>query len=149
MVGDIKPSGIGTPMPKEEVGSPQLLWDGHADSNAKLLESLREDPNAEWIWEHTTAEAALGRMSAPERLHSCNLQGWLLQPRFAVEQLKPDGSKKHRAVDNFSWCYGSSRQKESSVNGHTAPAEKLKHDTLDALAEAMVRFVELTGTLPG
>ena len=148
IVGGIKPSGIGASTKQVEAKPLQDLWAGHADSNARLLESLREDPNAEWLWEHTVAEAALGRMSEPERLHSCNLRGWLLQPRFAVEQLKPDGSKKYRAVDNFSWS-AEENGKEDSVNGYTATAEKLKHDTLDAMAEAMVRFVELTGEQPG
>ena len=40
-----------------------------------------------------------------------------------------------RAVDHFSWsAFG--EHKEGSVNGHVAPAEKLRHDTLDSLAEA-------------
>ena len=69
IVGGIKPSGIGASMKQVEAKPLQDLWAGHADSNARLLESLREDPNAEWLWEHTVAEAALGRMSEPERLH--------------------------------------------------------------------------------
>ena len=39
--------------------------------------------------------------------------------------------------------------KRGSVNGHTAPSEKLSHDTLDALAEAMAMFVDKVGEVPG
>ena len=50
-----------------------------------------------------------------------------------MEQTRPDGSKKVRAVDHMSWsAFGG--KKDDSVNGHVAPTEKLKHDCLDALA---------------
>ena len=64
---------------------------------------------------------------------------------FGVVQEQPDGKQKLRPVDNFSWsAYGSSSgrfrkddAKVHSVNGHTAPSESMKHDTLDALAATM------------
>ena len=40
-------------------------------------------------------------------------------------------------------------RKEWSVNGFTAPAEKIRHDTLDELAMVMTRFVETLGCIPG
>ena len=100
-------------------------------------------------------------MSVPVPISSCNVDDLLLHPRFGVEQCKPDGSTKVRAVDNLSWAAmgpesgtgGSSRCKKArklmSVNGHTVPAEKMHHDTIDDLAVAMSKFVELTGSVPG
>ena len=86
-------------------------------------------------------------------IQECDLSEILLHPRFAVVTEKADGSMKvavyishHacrfvldgqvRAVDHFSWsAFG--EHKEGSVNGHVAPAEKLRHDTLDSFAEAL------------
>ena len=73
-------------------------------------------------------------------LQACDLKQTLLHPRFAVENVKPDGAVKVRPVDHFSWsAFG--KKKEDSVNGHVHPSEKLKHDTLDMLAEVLVDFV--------
>ena len=66
-------------------------------------------------------------------------------PRFGVDQgQKPDGTKKIRAVDHFSWSHvkGKRKRKRSeiksgSVNGHYVPDVELKHDHLDDLAAAM------------
>ena len=90
-------------------------------------------------------------------------------------QEKPDGGLKVRAIDNFSWSTGemyahekmrlwgdmyanapvrstkSSRKtqiRRGSVNGHTTPSEKLSHDTLDALVEAMALSVDKVGEMP-
>ena len=72
----------------------------------------------------------------------------LLHLRFSVSQTRSDGSVKIRPVDHFSWS-GCDRQKENSVNGHTAPREKLSHETLDELAVAMKHFVGAVGETPG
>ena len=53
-----------------------------------------------------------------------------------------------RAVDHFPWSAGR-RGKQDSVNGHVAPGEKMKHDTLDYLAQVMALFVVLVGEVPG
>ena len=110
------------------------------------------------------APLAVGFLIVVVCVQACDLSQTLLHPRFAVENVKPDGSIKIRPVDNFSW---STLGKEGSVNGHVHPCEKLKHDTLDMLvevfcvrscvsphvllsfAEAMVLFVTCAGVVPG
>ena len=77
----------------------------------------------------------------------------LLAPRFGVEQgVKPDGSVKIRAVDNFSWSHSQGRKKRKrcevkseSVNGHFAMDEPIHHDHLDDLMEAMCCQFKATG----
>ena len=94
----------------------------------------------------------MGRMTAPRVYVPGECDDVLLHPRFGVEQEREDGSKKVRPVDNFSWSRHSKRKefaKASSVNGHVSPSEKLKHDTLDVFAQAMIQFVALVGCLPG
>ena len=144
----ITASGNGTPIDAPQAGSPEVLWNKHREINVALLSELREDRNSEWLLKHTREEAALGRMSEPIVLDESVLEGWLLQPRFAIEQRRADGSKKFRAVDNFSWCLAQGGVL-GGVNGCTTPCEKLSHDTLDALADAMRLFVEVVQELPG
>jgi len=69
-----------------------------------------------------------------------------LVPRFPVEQgVLPDGSKKFRSIDNFSWSAkgGLKRRrskrevKESSINGQYGLKDAVQHDHLDDLLEAM------------
>ena len=102
-------------------------------------------------------DAALGRMSAPRKVSADDVpQELLFHPRFAVEQSRPDGIlTKIRPVDDFSWSApvmerGSKRAREcESVNGYTYPAEKMHHDTLDGLIEAMrTTHIDLLGETP-
>ena len=97
------------------------------------------------------------------RAQDADLQTVLLNPRFSVVQDKPDGSVKIRPIDNMSWSacptlsankgetQGTRKKarKEGSVNGYTWPAEKLRHDTLDALTRAKRAFVVLLNVTPG
>ena len=59
-----------------------------------------------------------------------------MHPRLASVRLKPDGSFKVRPVDHFSWCPGKAG-KADSVNGFTCAQEKLKHESLDLIVEAL------------
>ena len=68
----------------------------------------------------------------------------LLHPRFPVEQVRADGSVKIRDVDHFSWA---ADEAVGSVNANTVPTEKLSHDTIDALGEALRLFVAATGAV--
>ena len=77
--------------------------------------------------------------------------------RVGVCHEKPDGIIKCRAVDNFSWSPGDpkcwrgnskKRQKVDSVNGATFTTEKMHHDTLDALVEALRMHAKVCGTVP-
>ena len=59
-----------------------------------------------------------------------------------------------RPIDDLSWSLaeentyskgGKQRMKVKSVNGHCSIPEKLKHDHIDDLAEAMRILVDMTG----
>ena len=65
-----------------------------------------------------------------------------------VEQLRTNGTQKLRAIDNLSWS-AVSRTRQGSVNGAVRAREKMKHHTIDNLAEAMKHFVKLSGVPPG
>lgn len=73
-------------------------------------------------------------------------------PRFGIDQgEKPDGTKKVRAVDHFSWSRGQKNKKRKkseiksdSVNGHYVPDVGMKHDHLDDLVASMKLHYALT-----
>lgn len=112
-----------------------------------LVESLREDVHSQGLLEVTRKDADMGRITAPRKVTAEWVPDFLLHPRFGVAQERPDGTQKLRAVDHFSWSEGG--VVAESVNGYIAPSEKLAHDSMDALASVMERFVELTGEVPG
>lgn len=161
MLGELERSGAGVPVCVDQVKSIDALRENCASNNTALLTELRESSNASELLEMTRKDAAMGRMSDPVPVNSADLHGVLLNPRFAVEQEKEDGSVKLRAIDHLSWSPstltgegGHTRptkkaRKEASVNGHTAPQEKMSHDTLDALARAMRLHEEKLGSVPG
>ena len=64
---------------------------------------LREDADAQKLFDITKADADMHRMSQPVELREFDHEKILLQPRFAVTQTRLDGSSKTRAVDHFSW----------------------------------------------
>ena len=88
----------------EPMDAEACLKDMCAVSNARLLESLKEDEHTEGLMNLARLDASLGRMSEPAPAEQCCLDKVLLAPRFAVEQgVQVDGSVKLRAIDNFSW----------------------------------------------
>ena len=120
VLGDLKCSGIGTPLVTEASKPAEELWHNMSSRNTALLNELREDTLSEKLMELTLADARLGRMSMPKQVDPSCLQECLMCPRFGVEQLKQDGRTKVRAVDNFSWApsLGSkAEKKQDSVNG--------------------------------
>ena len=141
-------SGIGAAL--EEVPSCDVegIRSKCAARNECLLAAMREDEHSTELLERTLCDARLGRLSHPQPADLMCLDQVLLHPRFSVSQSRPDGSVKIRPVDHFSWS-GCDRQKENSVNGHTAPREKLSHETLDELAVAMKHFVGAVNETPG
>jgi hypothetical protein len=161
MLGELSRSGVGEPTDVDCVKSIDGLKEGCASSNAKLLKELRPDEGAEALLASTKADAALGRMQEPTLADEASLEHVLLNPRFGVRQEKDDGSIKVRAIDHLSWSPATAdggcaehrpskkARKEGSVNGHTAPSEKMRHDTLDVLAAAMRKHVEVMGSPPG
>ena len=91
-------------------------------------------------------EAEAGRLTGLSPIEQFPVKSFLLHPRFPVIQSRLDGTLKVRDVDHFSWCAGRSRE---SVNGCTTPSEKLRHDTLDSLGEAMSKMVAMCNEVPG
>ena len=161
MLGELSRSGVGKPTHVDCVKSIAALKASCSSSNAELVKELREDSHAQALLASTQEDAALGRMSPLVSADETDMSKVLLNPRFSVMQEKDDGSSKVRAIDHLSWSpLGSETRdaehrpskrarKEGSVNGHTVPAEKLSHDTLDMLAAAMCKSKELMGKPPG
>lgn len=83
--------------------------------NRLLITKLKDDPAAAELAGQVAADAQLGRMTALRPAAEAELDKLLLSPRFGVQQLKPDGSYKVRAVDDCS---------RSGVNSCTQPAVK-------------------------
>ena len=139
LLGELPCSGIGKATCCDVVPSLDKLWHGRVASNAEILGSMQENEHSSWLLEAALKDAALGRLSEPvEALGSFHDEG-LLHPRFAVARELPDGSFKRSAVDHLSWS-ANGTGKVDSVNGATAPQEKLSHDTLDLLAEVLCLF---------
>ena len=161
MLGELPRSGIGTPADRDRVKSLAELSAGTLASNKQLIAELREDAHASELLRATREDAALGRMAAPAILLGEPPSDILLHPRFTVEQTREDGSLKFRAVDHLSWSsmepgVMSARvlskkkaMRAASVNGFTFPAEKMHHDTVDTLFDAMALHVGLLGEEPG
>ena len=141
MLGKLERSGIGEPVEfsthsPEVAGDVEKLSTDRGVINAALRRQLRHDEHGQWLLENAMAEASEGRMSMPCKWESWEEPGCLLQPRFAVQQTRVDGTIKLRSIDHFSWS-PEKRGKLESVNGHVSVGEKLKHHTLDNLADAM------------
>jgi hypothetical protein len=119
-------AGNGTPLPSQEDGEAlvQELIKGRAAANQKLLSGLKEDPNAEHMLEVCKGECQNGRMSAVVPVERLDLSAVTLSPRFSVEQLREDGTKKVRPIDDFS---------RSGCNSASVPTEKLAFEGLDVL----------------
>ena len=173
MLGILTRSGIGSPVDVEGSKPTTRLKSEMRTWNKSLLQELREDHLAEKLMQLTIEDARLGRMTWPKPVDEICLDECFMSPRFAVEQIKPDGRTKVRAVDNFSWAAleGGTKveRKACSVNGescsqplaclfhitffslpgHVAASEKLKHEAMDEICHAMRLFWNLTGHSPG
>ena len=82
-----------------------------------------------------------------------------MHPRFGVDQSRPGGKRKIRAIDNFSWGANvkpeskgkrakKTAMKAQSANGHTTSHEKLAYDSLDTLIMVMRMIQACLGTAP-
>ena len=122
-------SGNGKPLEGVRECDVSSLLEKRAATNAQILSKLRADVHAEDLLKMTIADAELGRMSWPRPISEADMHLANMSPRFCIEQgLKPDGTPKLRAVDDFS---------KSLVNECVVASEKLKYDTLDALLVTM------------
>ncbi|CAK0862125.1 unnamed protein product [Prorocentrum cordatum] len=127
LVGELPRSGHGSPeVFPPRLGIAELL--GNAEStNRDISGGLRDGAHGDAILRKTRDEAELGRISCPVPLRDVCLDGAVIAPRFAVEQLREDGSSKLRLVDDMT---------KARINEATRPQERLHHDAVDALFEA-------------
>lgn len=162
IIGELVRSGIGTPCEVSDQRLPNELWGKRVSNNEVLCKQLMTERGADCerlsslVHQATIDDANRGRQTSPVPVESSNVEGVLLQPRFAVEQVnffsrrslnivclilqeREDGSMKVRAVDHFSWAPRGKgyRRKAQSVNGYTHVVESMKHDTLDGFAKLM------------
>ena len=89
-------------------------------------------------------DAKAGRLKDLPPVGQFPVEEVLLHPRFPVEQVRADWSVKIRDVDHFSWV---GDEAVGSVNANTVPTEKLSHDTIDVLGEALRLCVVATGAV--
>ena len=138
------------------------LWESRKISNEQLIGSLKEQTEvvgantgtvAEALLATTEQEASMGRVAKPRVLVDNEVpDDVLLHPRFGILQEKEDGTVKVRPIDNFSWSrFGFRRgalRKAHSVNGHTYPVDKVKHQNLDEFTALLQHFQQQTGCQP-
>ena len=140
LVGALPRSGVGwaggeeAPVP---VADPLV---GAKKKNERMVARSRCDEFAEDLFDLTLQDAELGRMSVPQPLESVDMARSVVTPRFAVAQgLRPDGSRKIRAVDDCT---------ASELNAATSGSEKMRHDTIDRLFELAALFAREGRALP-
>ena len=106
LYGELEHSGaLGAPKDCTAEVSVEALRADCQRSNVLLVESLREDQFSKDLMELTRHDAAMDRMTPPRPINECDIAGLRLCPRFGVEQgIRPDGTRKVRAVDNMSWA---------------------------------------------
>ena len=139
LVGELPRSGHGSP----EVFPPRLgiaeLLCNAVSANRDISNGLRDGAHGEDILRMTRDESVTGRISCPVPFSDACLDGAVIAPRFAVEQLRENGSSKLRLVDDMT---------KAKINEATRPQERLHHDAVDALFEAARIFQEVAGRAP-
>lgn len=97
--------------------------------NARLLSSLSTDKNAAKLLAQMHDEAVLGWLSTPVRCSEADVDGETSYARrFSVEQFRPDGTAKIRAVDDYS---------ESGLNPTVLAQIKLANDSVECIELAI------------
>ena len=139
LVGELPRSGRGGPEEfPPRLGIAELL--SNADSaNRYISLGLRDGAHGDAILRKTRDESELGRISCPVPFHDVRLDGAVIAPRHAVEQLREDGSSKLRLADDMT---------KARINQAKRPQERLHHDAVDALFEAARIFHEVAGRAP-
>ena len=138
MYGELEFAGVGPPKACTSIGCAESLKEDCLRSNRKLIASLKEDKLSAELLELTRADAELGRMTKPIPVMDCDLEVVRAHPRFAVDQgVKPDGSRKIRAIDNMSWCaHAGDSGHQRMLHGHGTravphagvPSRRGRHD---------------------
>ena len=126
MYEKLKKTGTGEERECVEGRSVEELHQKNGEHNNTLVGQLREDTTSEKLLEAAWADAELGRMTEPFDIIKSIPHDVLLHPRFGVEQLTEDCSKKLRPVDHMSWGPGELEQNQTkrqfqanSGNGYT------------------------------
>ena len=95
-VGILPRTGNGTPLVPQLEVSMEKLTSGRVHNNARVLERLSADVNADALMKTCVEDAALGRMTEPQVLEGSGMlaDSVHVSPRFGVAQEKSDGSLK-------------------------------------------------------
>ena len=154
MYGNLKYVGIGAPASVGFVPDMDKRKSECARSNDMLVRQSRADAHADELLRLTRADSECGRMAPPELYDREKCREVHLSPRFCDVRSREDGTLKMRPIDHLSWAgiegphVGKRERKAWSVNGHTALAEKMRHDTVDALCEGIGHYVQSNEDLP-
>ena len=140
LVGKLDETGCGTPHQYSEHQSLEGLAAGCLSHNQKLLSSLRQDEHSHELFNMTSVDARLNRMTEPVPSQFVDLSSIRLAKRFCVDQgLKADGSKKLRAVDDMT---------HGGQNPCTQACEKLHTEGVDLLFLVMQQQHRVHNVLP-
>ena len=112
---------------------PSSLADAAARNRATLAR-LRRDDNEDALWQSVLDDEEKGRVAAPVPVASLDLSRVLLTPRFSVVQ-----GPKVRPIDDAS---------ASGINSRTRCRDRMRHDTVDMLAEVAATHVRDGHGLP-
>ena len=124
---------MGAPAVHARHSSIQQLFESASTGNAAVIKRLRVCAHSCELFSQTSREAELGRMTPPVPLQDVDLHCVRVSQRFAVEQVRADGSTKVRCVDSCT---------ESGINPCTEPGERIELDGLDFLLEIMRNVLE-------
>ena len=141
------PSYVSVPRPVDPPDIRTLPNAAHNSHLARTVESeLRggRSRHASVLWDKTMDEVRLGVCQGPFSLSDLNSRfgpdSWRAMKRFAVEQLRPDGSTKYRPCDDAA---------ASMHNECTSLGETITCDRADFPARVAALFYAAIGHLPG
>ena len=133
MVGRLPPcEGGAVPAHFQESGSIQQLRDQREVMNRRVLHLLKEVPFSDDIGPQVQKDHMLGAMTLPRPLREDDLEQITLTRRIPVRELRASGWRT-RIVDHYTEC---------GVNWCTTPQDRVKHDTLDSLAQVVLQFFD-------
>ena len=96
ILGELTRSGIGIPCECGDVTSVHELWETHIANNKSLCKRLQagrdvddqtEQRKQQLVHEATMSDASLGRVTMPVPIDASCAEGYVLQPRFGIEQI--------------------------------------------------------------
>ena len=133
MVGQLPPcEGGAVPANFQESGSIQQLQEQRGVMNRRVRHFLKDVPFGEDIGPQAQKDHMLGAMTLPRPLREDDLEQVTLTRRIPVRELRASGWRT-RIVDHHTEC---------GVNLCTTPQDRVKHDTLDSLAQVVLQFFD-------